>query len=201
MWPTWGPPGADMTQVGPMLAACNLLSGTFMNWTVNCFIPNTLFSGTTVVAEGYMGPYSVIDRTDSQYTSTGSALRDRNGGTCMTTKRADMTLQAVFSFPDAAINRQMSVEVMLKSITDCASPAWTWFVESECSINHYLECSRRTLRISNDQTSYCEITCDCFLTCDYLYLKHNRIRSVKDESDEICEVRVIYGDIEPNTQQ
>ena len=27
MWPTWGPSGADMTQVGPMLAPWTLLSG------------------------------------------------------------------------------------------------------------------------------------------------------------------------------
>ena len=27
MWPTWGPPGADRTQVGPMLATWTLLSG------------------------------------------------------------------------------------------------------------------------------------------------------------------------------
>ena len=29
MGPTWGPPGADRTQVGPMLAPWNLLSGCF----------------------------------------------------------------------------------------------------------------------------------------------------------------------------
>ena len=28
MWPIWGPPGADRTQVGPMLAPWTLLSGT-----------------------------------------------------------------------------------------------------------------------------------------------------------------------------
>ena len=30
-WPTWGPPGADRSQVGPMLAPWTLLSGNFMH--------------------------------------------------------------------------------------------------------------------------------------------------------------------------
>ena len=32
MGPTWGPPGADGTQVGPMLATWTLLSGTLIKW-------------------------------------------------------------------------------------------------------------------------------------------------------------------------
>ena len=32
MWPTWGPPGADRTQVGPMWATWTLLSGLEGEW-------------------------------------------------------------------------------------------------------------------------------------------------------------------------
>ena len=32
MGPTWGPPGADRTQVGPMWATWTLLSGMFLCW-------------------------------------------------------------------------------------------------------------------------------------------------------------------------
>ena len=34
MGPTWGPPGADRTQVGPMLAPWSLLSGNVSNWFI-----------------------------------------------------------------------------------------------------------------------------------------------------------------------
>ena len=32
MGPTWGPSGADMTQVGPMLAPCTFLAGYTLHW-------------------------------------------------------------------------------------------------------------------------------------------------------------------------
>ena len=41
MWPTWGPPGADRTLVGPMLAPWTLLSRISRNWIyakINIFI-------------------------------------------------------------------------------------------------------------------------------------------------------------------
>ena len=36
MWPTWDSPGADRTQVGPMLAPWTLLSGSLWGWPVTC---------------------------------------------------------------------------------------------------------------------------------------------------------------------
>ena len=164
------------------------------------YMHGPIFSGTSVVAENYIGPYSIIDRTDSKYSPTESVLGDQINGTCMPTKQGGVTLQAAFRFPDAAVNGQMSVEVISRSTMDCASPGWTWFVESECSFNHYLECSKETLSTSNAQNLYCEITCECLPTCDYLFIKYNRIPHIKDDSSEMCEIRLMHGDIEPSTK-
>ena len=153
-----------------------------------------LFSGRTVVAQGYMGPYGLIGRTESQYAAVDSVLSDANDATCMPTTKDDTTLQAVFRIPNG---RQMSVEVILGNATDCTSPAWNWFVESECSAGGYLECSQKTLDISSSQTLHCEISCGCLLSCDYLYLKYYRIPWAMPDHSVICEVR--SGDIEPST--
>ena len=45
--PTWGPPGADRTQLGPMLAPWNLLSGTF--WVLPKPIKRRRYNLTTSV--------------------------------------------------------------------------------------------------------------------------------------------------------
>ena len=153
-----------------------------------------------MVAEGYIGPYSMIDRTNSQYLPTESVISDGNNNTCMPTEQAGMVFQAASSFLESAIKGQISVEVILRSTTDCASPAWTWFVESECSAHSYLECSGRTHSISNGPNVRCEITCKCFPTCDYFFVKYNRTPYIKDDSNEICELRLIHGDTEPTTQ-
>ena len=44
MGPTWGPPGADRTQVGPMWAMWTLLSGNRPATAVSLFIQNTLIN-------------------------------------------------------------------------------------------------------------------------------------------------------------
>ena len=43
MWPTWGPSGADRTEVGPMLAPWTLLSGTcfqnkYITWLIHLWL-------------------------------------------------------------------------------------------------------------------------------------------------------------------
>ena len=155
----------------------------------------------TVVAEDYMGPHLVIGRNDRVYTSNQSMLIDQNDDTCIPAKRADKTLQAVFKFPNISIDPQMSVEVTLQNSTGCRSPAWTWFTESECSANSFLECSGNHVNTSNDLFLLCEITCECFLTCDYLYFKYNRMPRGRSDNSDICEVPVLLdGDIEPSAE-
>ena len=44
MGPTWGPSGADRTQVGPMLAPSTLLSGSILNMTVIIFWTQSFIS-------------------------------------------------------------------------------------------------------------------------------------------------------------
>ena len=153
----------------------------------------------TVAAEEYMEPHIVIDRNDGIYTSNQSVLIDQNDDTCIPTKWADKTLQAVFRFPNISTSQQMSMEVILKNSTGCGSPSWTWFVESECNVNSFMECSGNPVNTSNDLISLCEITCECFLTCDYLYFKYSRMPLGRGDNSDICEVRVLSdGNIEPS---
>ena len=155
----------------------------------------------TVVAEDYMGPNRVIGRNDRVYTSNQSMLIDQNDDTCIPAKRTDKTLQAVFRFPNISADPHMSMEVILKNSTGCGSPSWTWFVESECSVNSFMECSVNRVNTSNDLISLCEITCECFLTCDYLYFKYSRMPLDRGDDSDICEVRVLPdGDIEPRAE-
>ena len=154
----------------------------------------------TVVAEGYMESHLVIDRMDPRYTASGSVLNDKINDTCMSSETFDMTFQAVFDIPEGGVGQQMSVEVILKNEADCASPSWTWFVGSDCNVDTYLECSRNTISSSNNHMSRCGVTCACPFRCDYLYLKYNRKLFGKDDNNEICEVRLMFGDFEPNLQ-
>ena len=62
MVPTWGPPGADKTQVGPMLAAWSLLSGLALRsydkayWILKQHPCCSGSAGATVVAHGVALP-------------------------------------------------------------------------------------------------------------------------------------------------
>ena len=64
MGPTWGPSGADRTQVGPMLAPWTLLSG-ILSHTFHCFhcwmflqkIPNCFFI-VSIISQHWDGTYS-----------------------------------------------------------------------------------------------------------------------------------------------
>ena len=42
MWPTWGPPGTDRTQMGPMWATWTLLSGMLFVWSPKYLSPTSL---------------------------------------------------------------------------------------------------------------------------------------------------------------
>ena len=175
---------------------------------MNCSaLARNIFSETIVVEEGYMESYCAIDGIHpGWYIPTASVTSDENNGICIPIKTDDMTFQAVFSFHVEMIRRQMSVEVLLKNVADCASPAWTWFVESG---DKYLECSRKNFRGSkdrkdvtgsNEQISLCRVTCSCLPTCDYLYFKYYKNPFGEGDNSEICNVRLMYGHIEPTTQ-
>ena len=60
MGPTWGPSGADRTQVGPMLALWTLLSSIFVSWLVPVqsydYTPGPLFTKEAPYY-GYRNPY------------------------------------------------------------------------------------------------------------------------------------------------
>ena len=72
MWPSWGPSGADRTQVGPMLAPWTLLPGT-------CF----LFGDIGLLLIGHLGTYcSVISIKQQQFSRKFGIWKCRlqNGG-------------------------------------------------------------------------------------------------------------------------
>ena len=59
MGPTWGPSGADRTQVGPMLAAWTLLSGFSWSWLRHKSAP-WLFLSFFVVSQKHLTPNIMV---------------------------------------------------------------------------------------------------------------------------------------------
>ena len=140
-----------------------------------------------VVAQGHITPRMLIDRNDANNAPGSSVMTDRNNDTCIPITMANKPLQAVFSFPSSNIGALLSVGVLMKHTETCTSPAWTWFVESECAVGRYRECSRK-LWYHEGSSWICQITCTCFFSCDYLYLKLSRVS--RYNVGEICEVRL-----------
>ena len=112
---------------------------------------------------------------------------DKNVSTCVNTTLGHDQLQAIFTFPALPPSDQLSVEVILMNVDDCSSPAWTWFVESECRPKDYIECSRTHITRVAEFTR-CAINCVCLDSCDFLYLKYNRLPLRIQTSEQLCEI-------------
>ena len=65
MGPTWGPSGADRTQVGPMLAPWTLLSGQFTQDVVDRLGSDILLAYTMDRLGGDMALSDIIAHSDS----------------------------------------------------------------------------------------------------------------------------------------
>ena len=118
-----------------------------------------------------------------------SVTRDKNTSTCVPVVQAYQHLQVIFVTPSLISRNQLSVEVILLNVDDCTSPAWTWFVESECQPGIFTECSRTHIRRVAELT-HCAVTCDCVDSCDFLYLKHNRLPRRNQTTERLCEIWV-----------
>ena len=112
---------------------------------------------------------------------------DSDISTCVKATNEHQQLQGIFTSSARPPRNQLSVEVILKNVDDCSSPAWNWFVESECRPGVYTECSRTQITQDADFT-HCEITCYCLEFCDFLYLHYNRIPWKNQTSEQLCEV-------------
>ena len=113
---------------------------------------------------------------------------DKNISTCVNAVQAHQQLQAIFTASILPPRNQLSVEIILKNVEDCSSPAWTWFVESECRPGIYTECSRIQITQQNSDFIHCAVTCYCLDPCDFLYLKYHRFSWQNQTSEQLCEV-------------
>ena len=111
---------------------------------------------------------------------------DKNISTCVNTVQEHQQLQAIFTASILLPRNQLSVDVVLKNVDDCSSPAWTWFVESECRPGVYTECSLAQIARAADLT-HCVLTCYCLHSCKLLYLKYNRLPWQNQTSEQLCE--------------
>ena len=112
---------------------------------------------------------------------------DKNVSTCVNTTLGHKQLQAIFTFPSLPSSDQLSVEVILMNVDDCSSPAWTWFVESECRPVVYTECSSSHItRVA--EFTYCGIHCVCLDWCDFLHLKYSRLPLRTQRMEQLCEI-------------
>ena len=113
--------------------------------------------------------------------------RDNNNFTCVPAVQGHEQLQAIFITPSLVPRNQLSVEVILLNVDDCSSPSWTWFVESECQPGVFTECSRNHLNHVAEFT-YCVVNCECVVSCDFFYLKYNRLPRRNQTSEQLCEI-------------
>ena len=112
---------------------------------------------------------------------------DKNISTCVNAVQAHQQLQAIFTASILPPSNQLSVEIILKNVDDCSSPAWAWFVESECRPGIYTECSSTQMARVAD-FAHCVVTCYCLHSCKFLYLKYNRLSWQTQTSEQLCEV-------------
>ena len=112
---------------------------------------------------------------------------DKNSATCINASQAQGQLQAIFTFPTLYPRSHISIKVTLMNVDDCTSPAWTWFVESGCVKGVYNECSSTQITQVAEFTT-CILTCYCMASCDFLYLKYNRLPLRDQSSEQLCEI-------------
>ena len=149
---------------------------------------------------GYYWPHTTVSTGMAShfYTSNDTEkcgvprtfLNDGVNTTCKYSNEMDKQLQAVFFSPLKTADQRMTVEVILKNVEDCSSPAWTWYVESDCQLGAYTQCDRSNVERGTEYTR-CLITCMCIGPCDFLYLKYDRLPWQDQAREQLCELRFI----------
>ena len=161
-----------------------------------------------MIASGYISPRMVMNRGASREINVIEVKQicrfffpvtsDKNIFTCVPAVQGHEQLQVIFITPSLVPTNQLSVEVILMNVDDCSSPAWTWFVESECQPGIFTECSRMHINRVAEFT-HCAVTCDCIDSCDFLYLKYNRLPLRNQSSEQLCEIWAHrYGNTQHN---
>ena len=152
-----------------------------------------------VIASEYLAPRAVLSRNrvasvDVNVIEKKQVCRfffpitsDKNNSTCINAVQAHEQLHVIFNTSTFSPSNRLSVEVTLMNVDDCNSPAWTWYVESECNEGLYTECSSTQIMQIAELTT-CVITCYCVASCDFLYLKYNRLPLHNQTSEQLCEI-------------
>ena len=169
------------------LAMCSLFSDNDnrCNGTVKPIASDYLSSGM-VIKQGASPQTNLIEMKDI-CGFLFPVMSDKNTFTCVPAVQGHKQLQAIFITPFLVPTDELSVEVILMNVDDCSSPAWTWFVESEYQPGIFTECSSNHVNRVAEFT-LCTVTCKCAASCDFLYLKHNRIPRRNQTSEQLCEI-------------
>ena len=112
---------------------------------------------------------------------------DNNNSSCIYAEQGHEHLHVIFNTSTFSSSKRLVVEVTLMNVDDCNSPAWTWFVESECAKGLYTECSSTQITQIAEFTT-CALTCYCVASCDSLYLMHNRLPLRNQTTEQLCEL-------------
>ena len=149
-------------------------------------LTSDFFSHRMVIDRGASVDVNVIEQ-EQVHGHLFPITSDKNVSTCVNTTLGHKQLQAIFTFPSLPPNDQLSVEVILMNVDDCSSPAWTWFVESECRPVVYTECSSTHItRVA--EFTHCGIHCVCLDSCDFLYFKYSRVPLRTQRMEQLCEI-------------
>ena len=112
---------------------------------------------------------------------------DKNISTCIDAVEGHEQLQGIFTSSTFPESNRLSIEVTLMNVDDCNSPAWTWFVGSECNEGVHTECSSTQITQTAEFTT-CGLTCHCLDLCNFLYLKYNHFTWRNQTSEKLCEI-------------
>ena len=118
---------------------------------------------------------------------TQTFVNDGVDSTCVDTIADGKQLQVIFDFAFVSPGHQMSVEVVMKYLDNCTSPAWTWFVGSDC---FYRECFSKQVS-QNAEFTRCVVTCLCLEPCNNLYSMYNQIPWKSHKVEQLCEIRAL----------
>ena len=175
-------------------AFCLLPNLHFVLILLNCGIarPNIQGSGYNRPGEGICTAEPIRHQELQETRACGVSqtfINDNIDATCVNATVGDKHLHVVFNFSNVIPDHQISMEVVMKNVDDCSSPAWTWFVGSDCYDGPYMQCTASEPYHMAEFT-LCIVSCQCWQQpCNIVHVVHNLVPWQDHIVEQLCEIR------------
>ena len=173
---------------------CLLPNLHFVLIFLNCGIarPNIQRSGYNRPGEGICTAEPLRRQELQERRACGvsqTSINDNIDTTCVNATVGDKHLHVVFSFSNVIPGHQISMEVVMKNVDDCFSPAWTWSVGSHCYDGTYMQCNASEPYHMAGFTR-CLVSCQCWQQpCKMVHVVHNLVPWQDHIAEQLCEIR------------